>query len=92
MKTFTSHLVRAVSEFKLKPHTPSLFLFRFFGVLIMKLLVATVAVLTAISATNAGLVEKRQTSANDLAGGACKEIIFIFARGSTEPGNMVWRY
>jgi len=58
----------------------------------MKLLVATVAVLTAISTTNAGLLEKRQTSANDLTRGTCKEVILIFARGSTEPGNMVWRH
>jgi hypothetical protein len=28
-------------------------------------------------------------SANDLTSGNCKEVLFIFARGSMEPGNMV---
>jgi len=37
----------------------------------------------ALSAT----LEKRQTTANDLSKG-CKKVILIFARASTEPGNM----
>lgn len=36
-------------------------------------------------------VEKRATgiTSNEFTQGGCKNIIFIFARGSTEPGNMV---
>jgi hypothetical protein len=51
----------------------------------MKLQVAVFAVLATFA--SAGLV-KRQTS-NDLKSGGCKKAVFIFARGSTEPGNMV---
>jgi len=52
----------------------------------MKAVVATV-MLAALSAASVAGLEKRQLSANDLQRG-CKEVIFIFARGSTEPGNM----
>jgi len=52
----------------------------------MKAVVATV-MLAALSAANFAGLEKRQLSANDLQRG-CKEVTFIFARGSTEPGNM----
>jgi cutinase len=56
----------------------------------MKAVVATV-MLAALSAASFAGLEKRQLSANDLQRG-CKEVIFIFARGSTEPGNMVLSY
>ena len=41
---------------------------------------------------NAAGLQERQTLAdtsNELQDGPCKEVFFIFARGSTEPGNMV---
>jgi hypothetical protein len=34
-------------------------------------------------------LQKRQATANDLKNGACKKNILIFARASTEGGNMV---
>jgi len=33
-------------------------------------------------------LEKRQVTANDVKSGSCKKVILIFARASTEPGNM----
>jgi hypothetical protein len=39
-------------------------------------------------AATAPSLDKRQSTANDLQGG-CKKITLIFARASTEPGNMV---
>jgi hypothetical protein len=54
----------------------------------MKAIATTVVMLAAFSAGSFAGLEKRQMSANDLQR-ACKEVIFIFARGSTEPGNMV---
>lgn len=54
----------------------------------MKTAVVVAATLAVLSAANEAVLKKRQ-SANDLMRGTCKQIIFIFARGSTEPGNMV---
>lgn len=60
-----------------------------------------VASLCAIAATpafgkpinnNAARLQARQTlveTSNELEEGPCKDVFFIFARGSTEPGNMV---
>jgi hypothetical protein len=52
-----------------------------------------VAVLGAASlapASPTAVIEKRQMSANELTrGGACKGVTLIFARGTTEPGNIV---
>ena len=39
-------------------------------------------------------LEARQivgTTANELSSGSCRPVILIFARGSTEPGNLVRR-
>jgi cutinase len=49
---------------------------------------STIALLAALAAASNAVLQKRQSS-NDLLRGSCKEVIFIFARGSTEPGNMV---
>jgi hypothetical protein len=54
----------------------------------MKFIVATAAlVLTAGVAAIPLTVERRQSS-NELQQGPCKPTIFIWARGSTEVGNM----
>lgn len=47
--------------------------------------------LTAFAAA-APILEERQSTgstANEYTSGGCKDIIFFFARGSTEVGNMV---
>jgi hypothetical protein len=48
--------------------------------------VATVTLLATLAAAR---LQRRQMNSDDLKAG-CKEVIFIFARGSTEPGNMVY--
>lgn len=48
------------------------------------------SILTFVSAALAGplSLEKRQT-ANDFTNGGCKGVVMIYARGSTELGNVV---
>lgn len=37
-------------------------------------------------------IEKRQTrtTSNEFSEGGCRDVLFAWARGSTETGNMVW--
>jgi cutinase len=51
----------------------------------------TLAVASPMANPETQSLEARQfgTSANDLSSGACKDVTLIFARGSTEIGNMV---
>ncbi|KAF2400705.1 cutinase-domain-containing protein [Trichodelitschia bisporula] len=55
-----------------------------FSVVALTALVATVS-----AAPAAELLEKRQQTANDLISGQCKKVTLVFARASTEPGNML---
>lgn len=55
------------------------------------LALASVAIASPIAApADTFAVERRATSAieNELTAGSCKDVIFVFARGSTEVGNM----
>lgn len=56
--------------------------------------VAIAALISAVTATPipGPVLEARQDgtdTSNDLVDGICREVTFIFARGSTESGNMV---
>ena len=42
-----------------------------------------------IAAPSVSSIDKRQVTANDLKVGGCKKVTLIFARASTEVGNMV---
>jgi cutinase len=59
----------------------------------MKFQSAAITTLFALAATPvlSNPIKARQLAetSNDLENGPCKEVFFIFARGSTEPGNMV---
>lgn len=46
----------------------------------------------AAPSTNVGELHKRQATQNDLKSGTCKKVTLIFARASTEQGNMVREY
>jgi cutinase len=54
----------------------------------MKFWVLTLSILVGIAATSL-VLDKRQATANDVQQGDCKKVTLIFARASTEPGNMV---
>lgn len=45
-----------------------------------------------IAATPTGIDRRQFLSANDVDTGNCKDVMFIFARGSTELGNTVRRH
>jgi hypothetical protein len=55
----------------------------------MKFTVTIATLLAMVSAARINVMHKRQMNADDVVNGNCKEFLFIFARGSTEPGNMV---
>jgi hypothetical protein len=83
-----------IAFFNPPPHplSPTVILFRFlsFGPTVnMKSAIATTAMLATLAVASSHGLERRQLSSDDLSRGACKEVLFICARGSTEPGNMV---
>lgn len=45
-----------------------------------------------VAASPTGLDRRQSISSNDVTDGNCKDTMFIFARGSTEVGNMVRMY
>lgn len=53
----------------------------------MKLSRTLLAALTGTAAASP-ILETRQMTANDLKSGSCKKVTLVFARASTEPGNM----
>jgi hypothetical protein len=56
----------------------------------MKLSIALISVITGLATAAApGTLQRRQVTQNDLKNGACKKVTLIFARASTEIGNMV---
>lgn len=59
--------------------------------LILSLLLTTATPVLGVPLIVQEDLETRQTSdtSNDLVDGPCKDVFLIFARGSTEPGNMV---
>lgn len=60
----------------------------------MKVSSVTLAAFIGLTLASPLPVEQRQVSdeSDDLLNGPCQDVTFIFARGSTEPGNMVRSY
>ncbi|KAF1989317.1 carbohydrate esterase family 5 protein [Aulographum hederae CBS 113979] len=54
----------------------------------MKFTLTTAALVGAAVAAPAAQLEARQMTANDVGRGQCGSVAFVYARGSTEPGNM----
>jgi cutinase len=44
--------------------------------------------LPLLSLTNATPIKRQTTSSDDLLNGDCGSLVYIFARGTTEPGNL----
>lgn len=57
----------------------------------MKFLGVTTLLVALAAAAPTEMIEARQTynSISELENGACRPLILIFARGSTQPGNIV---
>jgi hypothetical protein len=55
----------------------------------MKFSFAIAALVGAAAAAPSTGLARRQVTQNDLKSGACKKVTLIFARASTEVGNMV---
>lgn len=63
----------------------------FFTSAVVALLAATVSAFPAADPAEAegALVARQSSSSDELESGPCRQVTFIFARGSTETGNMV---